>query len=222
MSKLTRFSPALFHSRGRWAPLFLGLVTAAALLTAATAEPLRALPEGKLPADRRLGPLKDLNGYFPFTPPATPAAWAKRADYVRRQILVSQGLWPMPEKTPLNAVVHGRIDRGDFTVERVFFESTPGFFVTGNLYRPKGKAGKLPGVLCPHGHWPQGRFTDAGPEKILRDIVDGAERFEDSGRSPLQARCVTLARMGCVVFHYDMLGYADSTQLSFELVHRFG
>ena len=33
--------------------------------------------------------------------------------------------------------------------------------------------------------------------------------------------CVQLARMGCVVFHYDMIGYADSQQLSFDLAHRF-
>jgi dienelactone hydrolase len=106
-------------------------------------------------------------------------------------------------------------------VEKVFFESVPGFFVTGNLYRPKGRTGRLPAVLCPHGHWPQGRFMDAGVESVRKQIVTGAERFEEGGRSPLQARCVGLARMGCVVFHYDMIGYADSTQLSFELAHRF-
>ena len=44
--------------------------------------------------------------------------------------------------------------------------------------------------------------------------MQGAERFEDGGRSPLQALAVQLARMGCVVFHYDMIGYADSQQLS--------
>ena len=93
----------------------------------------RVLPAGTLPADSRLEPLKDLNGYFPFTPPTDKEAWAKRADYVRRQILVSQGLWPMPTKTPLNAVIHGRIDCGEYTVEKVYFESVPGLFVTGNL-----------------------------------------------------------------------------------------
>ena len=119
----------------------------------------------------------------------------------------------MPTKTPANAVVHGRVDRDGYTVEKVYFESFPGHFVTGNLYRPKGRTGKLPGVLCPHGHWANGRFYDAGPKAVEKQIADGAERFELGGRYPLQARCVQLARMGCVVFHYDMVGYADSVQL---------
>ena len=71
----------------------------------------RVLAPGALPDDVRLQAPKDLNGYFPFAPAASKAAWAPRADYVRRQILVSQGLWPMPTKTPLNVVSHGRIDR---------------------------------------------------------------------------------------------------------------
>src|SRR5262249_16174970 len=93
----------------------------------------RVLSEGTLPNDSRLAPLKDLNGYFPFTPPKSKAEWDARADRVRRQILVAEGLWPMPTKTPLNAVVHGRIDRPEYTIEKVYFESAPGFFVTGNL-----------------------------------------------------------------------------------------
>jgi len=181
----------------------------------------RVLPAGKLPDDVRLKPLKDLDGYFPFAVPQSTEQWKSRADFVKRQILVSQGLWPMPEKTPLNAVIHGLIDRGDYTVEKVYFESFPGFYVTGSLYRPKNKSGKVPGVLHPHGHWADGRFHDAGEAGVRREIVKGAERFEEGGRSPLQARCVQIARMGCTCFHYDMIGYADSTQLSFDLVHRF-
>ncbi len=174
----------------------------------------RALPEGKTPDDRRLGPLKDLNGYFPFHVCDSPEAWRRRADHLRRQLRVALGLWPTPAKTPANAVVHGKVDRDEYTVEKVYLESFPGHFVTGNLYRPKGKAGPRPGVLCPHGHWPNGRFHDAGEAKVRQEVASGAELFEIGGRSPLQARCVQLARMGCVVFHYDMIGYADSVQLA--------
>lgn len=172
----------------------------------ALADSPRALPAGQLPNDVRLQPPKDLDGYFPFTPTRSPEEWEKRAQRVRRQMLVSLGLWPMPTRTPLNPVIHGKIDRGNYTVEKVYFESLPGFYVTGNLYRPKDKAGKLPGVLCPHGHWDQGRFTDSGIEGLRKELVHGAERFEEGGRSPLQARCAQLARMGCLVFHYDMIG----------------
>ncbi|HEX4144454.1 MAG TPA: acetylxylan esterase [Pirellulales bacterium] len=181
----------------------------------------RVLPNGCLPEDRRLEDLKDYDGYFPFEPSPTPEAWAQRAEQVRRQILVATGLWPMPAPTPAQAVVHGLVDRGDYTVEKVYFQSFPGHYVTGNLYRPKGKSGRLPGVLCPHGHWAQGRFTDCGLEEVRKRIVRGEERFEAGGRSPLQARCVQLARMGAVVFHYDMLGYADSVQISQHLAHEF-
>lgn len=181
----------------------------------------RALPEGQLPNDRRLQPLKDLDGYFPFTPPASVEAWQRRAEALRRQLRVTLGLWPAPTKTPLNAVIHGKVEREDYTVEKVYFESLPGFFVTGNLYRPKGRSGRLPGVLCPHGHWADGRFHDAGLEAVRREIIQGAERFEEGGRSPLQARCVQLARLGCVVFHYDMIGYADSVQIPQSLAHGF-
>jgi dienelactone hydrolase len=204
---------------GLGAALILSLVLGEAL---AKADVPRVLPAGAKPKDRRLEPLKDLNGYFPFKPSATPEEWAARAERVRRQTKVATGLWPMPAKTAANAVVHGKIDRPDYTIERVYFESYPGFYVTGNLYRPKGRTGKLPGVLCPHGHWANGRFYDAGEKTVREQIAQGAERFEESGRFPLQARCMQLARMGCVVFHYDMVGYADSQQISFEVAHRYG
>ena len=188
---------------------------------AANADSFRVLSSGKRPNDKRLAPPKDLDGYFPFTPSKTPEEWQTRAERVRRQILVSMGLWPMPTRAPLNPVVHGQVDRDDYTVERAYFESMPGFFVTGSLYRPKGKSGKLPAILCPHGHWANGRFYVAPESTVKEDIASGAEKFEEASRCLLQARCVQLARMGCVVFHYDMLGYADCQQLGFDLGHGF-
>ena len=58
-------------------------------------------------------------------------------------------------------------------------------------------------------------------ENVRKEIAQGAERFEEGGRSPLQSRCAQLARMGCTVFHYDMIGYGDSVQIGYELAHRF-
>src|SRR4026207_927266 len=100
------------------------------LATMSRAEP-RVLPEGKLPNDVRLKPLKDLDGYFPFTPPKSQAEWNTRAERVRTQIRGGEGRWPMPTKTPLHAVIHGKIELPGYTVEKVYFESAPGFFVTG-------------------------------------------------------------------------------------------
>ena len=181
----------------------------------------RALPEGQLPHDVRLGPLKDLNGYFPFTPPKTKDAWAARSAWVRRQMLVALGLWPMPEKTPLRSVIHGRIDKPEYTVEKAYFESMPGLFVTGNLYRPKGRAGKVPAVLFAHGHWKDARLSEQSPAALRKEIATGEERFEEGGRSRFQSLCVQAARMGCVVWQWDMLSDSDAIQFSAQVVHRF-
>lgn len=169
--------------------------------------------------DARLQPLRDLDGVFPFEPSPTPDAWRTRAEALRRQIRVALGLWPWPSRTPLNAVVHGAVDRGEYIVERVFFESVPGHFVTGSLYRPKGRTGRLPAVLSPHGHWPDGRFQDVPVEERKAAIASGAERFEASAGHVLQARAVQLARMGAIVFLYDMIGYADSVQIPRDVAH---
>ncbi len=150
---------------------------------------LRVYPEGELPKDRRLEPLKDLDGYFPFEVPSTQRNWEQRATELKRQVQVATGLWPMPEKTPLNARVFGLTKRDGFTVEKVYFESLPGHYVTGLLFRPEGKGTKRPAVLSPHGH--EGRLWDYGEKSMPRLIEQGAERFEKSGRFPQLARCAT-------------------------------
>ncbi len=157
--------------------------------------------------------LRDLNkSYFPFTPVSHAEAWAVRREEIKLRVLIAAGLWPMPEKSPLNAVIHGRIERDDYTVEKVFFESLPGNFVTGNLYLPKKHGDKIPGIICPHGHWSNGRFMNVTDEVVKKQLDMGAEKLANAAHSPLQARCVQLARMGCAVFFYDILGSADNVQ----------
>jgi dienelactone hydrolase len=172
--------------------------------------------------DNRLGKPRDLNGYFPMAVPASKEAWEIRRRQLREQVLVATGLWPMPPRPPIQANLNGRIDRDDYTIERVYFQSLPGHYVTGNLYRPKEKRDSYAAVLCPHGHWRDGRFQDelkGRNEDYLRKQVDsGGEQTIEGARYPLQARCAQLAVMGCIVFHYDMVGYADSKAIP----HRTG
>ncbi|MBL8187046.1 MAG: acetylxylan esterase, partial [Acidobacteria bacterium] len=130
----------------------------------------------------------------------TKEAWLARAAELRKQILVSAGLWPMPDKLPIKATIFGKLDRGDHTIEKVYFESYPGFYVTGNLYRPKNASGKLPAVLCPHGHWAYGRLEN-------QPLHSGP------------ARAISFARQGYVAFSYDMVGYNDSAAISHQFAN---
>ncbi len=177
---------------------------------------LRAESPGNPPPE-----LKTLNGHFPFVVPPTKAAWEARAESLRNNIKVATGLWPEPQRTPLNPVIHGKVQRDGFTFEKVYFESLPGHYVTGLLFRPddgKPTETKRPGVLCPHGHG--GRMERHTAEQIQQKITAGHERYVASGQTPTLARCVQLARMGCVVFIFDMLGYADSVQIPYDVAHR--
>jgi len=88
------------------------------------------------------------------------AQWETRRGELRQQYLETLGLWPWPERTPLQAQVTGVLERGEgFRVEKVQFQSRPKLYVTGNLYLPKSaKAGdKLPAVLYVCGHSGRGR-----------------------------------------------------------------
>jgi len=118
--------------------------------------------------------------------------WKERAADLREEILFSSGLLPLPEKTPLNAQVFGKIEYDDYTIEKVILETYPGFFLGGNIYRPVGKSGRLPGVVNPHGHWSYGRV-------------------ENQPLNSTPGRGISLARQGYVAFTYDMIGYNDTS-----------
>src|SRR5688572_5347024 len=73
--------------------------------------------------------------------------WEARLPRLRQEHFEMLGLWPLPDKTPLHAKVTGTLERDDFVVENLHFQSRPGLYVTGNLYRPKKVEKKLPAVL---------------------------------------------------------------------------
>ncbi len=128
------------------------------------------------------------------------AQWKIRAAAVRQQILTGAKLNPLPKRTPLNPIIKDKRSYNGYTVESAAFEARPGFFVYGSLYRPQSSKGSRPGILCPHGH-------ARGPE---------GGRL----RSDQQHRCATLARMGAVVFSYDMIGFGDSLHLGWDHKHK--
>ena len=153
----------------------------------------QAMP-GLAETDQRATRIRHLHLPYTFQPFLTEEAWLKRAGDLRRQIEVSTGLWPPVEKSPLKARVFGKVSKRDYSIEKVFFESYPGFYVTGNLYRPVGKKGPFPGILTPHGHWAYGRL-------------------ENQSLASMPGLGINLARQGHVVFAYDMLAYNDSRQV---------
>ncbi len=106
---------------------------------------------------------------------------------VREKVATSFGKFP--EKTPLNAKVTGKLERDAYTIEKVIFESRPQFFVTANLYLPKGAKGPRPGVVGSCGHSHNGKAEPA-----------------------YQSFCQGLARMGYVVLIFDPIGQGERLQ----------
>src|SRR5687767_4219291 len=77
------------------------------------------------PASVKSSALKDLDGHFPFTVPTTLEQWNARAERLRLQVRVALGVHPMPEIAKQKPIIHGRIERDGYTVEKMYFESLP-------------------------------------------------------------------------------------------------
>ncbi len=79
--------------------------------------------------------------------------WESARGEYRRQLFEMLGLDPLPERTELKAAITGQVDGGEFTVEKLHFQSRPGLYVTANFYLPRERQGKVPAILyvCGHG-----------------------------------------------------------------------
>lgn len=122
-------------------------------------------------------------------------SWEERAEMIRKGIREGMQLHQMPAIVgEFNPLIRNSRSMDGYIVENIAIESFPGFYITGNLYRPIEPAEKNPAVLCPHGHGADKRFT-----------------------ADVQIRSAALARMGAIVFAYDMVGYAESTQVNHKM-----
>ncbi len=131
-----------------------------------------------------------------------PAEWRARQLETREKLHRFFGKFP--ERTPLNAKIVGRLEREHYTIEKVIFESQPGYYVTANLYVPKDRKFPLPGVLFPSGHWDDAKALDlhhmSGLGLVLKGYVvlvfdpvgqgERSEYFDAHTKQPFVKKCV--------------------------------
>lgn len=136
--------------------LFLNLL---ALCSFASAQGPLSRPIGDVLIESYLAQQTELLSSRELDSATSSESWEARRPKLKQQFFDMLGLWPLPEKTPLKATVTGQRERENFVVENVHFQSKPGLYVTGNLYRPKTiKPGvKLPTALYVCGHSAKGR-----------------------------------------------------------------
>ncbi len=119
------------------------------------------------------------------------SSWEVRAEKIKQGIIQGMQLDKMPKITgKFNKIITRKQIMDGYTIENIAIESFPGFYITGNLYKPIKKKEKYAAILSPHGHLTNKRFTHY-----------------------VQKRCAVLARMGAIVFAYDMVGYGECNQV---------
>ncbi len=119
------------------------------------------------------------------------AAIHTQADADRRKAMIRTKLIELigglPKYSgPLNARITGRLRNDTHTIEKVIFESLPGFYITGDLYKPN-TPGRYPAVLMPSGHTQEGK-----PET--------------------QVVAANLAAKGFIALSYDPIGQGEREQ----------
>jgi len=118
-------------------------------------------------------------------------SWEARAERIKQGIIEGMQLDKMPEITGnFKPIIRNTRIMDGYIVENIAIESFPGFYITGNLYRPTERIEKYAAILSPHGHLANKRLTHY-----------------------VQKRSAAFARMGAIVFAYDMVGYGECLQV---------
>lgn len=153
----------------------------------------RPVEEGKMHLERLLALYTTLS------------SWEKRKGEIRKCILEQLRLSPLPVKTPLNPVYTQKRKMDGYTVANVAIETLPGVYLCGSLYMPAKGKGPFAAILSPHGHF-------------------GTENMNEYGRyrPDQQYRCAMLAKMGAVVFSYEMFAWGESRLQFGSDAHRTG
>ena len=108
----------------------------------------------------------------------------ERQRYVRERFV--EGLGGFPDRTPLNPRITGTLERDDYRVEQLVYESLPGFYVTANVYVPRGHAPPYPAVLGAAGHTANGKAS-----------------------ATYQHAWISMAKRGFLVFAFDPPGQGE-------------
>ncbi len=105
----------------------------------------------------------------------TKGDWEKRQSEIRKVLDKIAG--PFPEKTPLNAVITGTIQRDGYIVEKLYFESMPGYKVTAAFFIPAGKKQDLPAIIYCSGHSDLSFRSDVYQHVIINLVKKGFTVF---------------------------------------------
>ncbi|MBN1184856.1 MAG: acetylxylan esterase [Bacteroidales bacterium] len=120
------------------------------------------------------------------------ASWETRKQELRDCIWRALRLSPLPDKPDSKPIVTPVRKMNGYTVQNVAIETLPGLYICGSLYKPAKISGKIPVILCPNGHFSEGRYNES-----------------------VQTRCAMLAKMGAITFNYDLFGWGEY-QLQFD------
>lgn len=152
---------------------------------------------GYAPDDARLSIERHTDTKYPITRFSSREEVDARREELKFNLQMSAGLYPWPDKTPLN-VRRETVDVFDgYSIDKIMFETRPGFWSTGNLFLPSPLPDKAPALLNVIGHW-------------------GEQRLHRSDKADYPQQISNFAKMGFICLVTDMIGMVDSRQISHD------